>query len=114
MKNLFTLKGRVNRSKYFWGSFLSGLIYTIPEAIAMNTQSTSMWIATALLAIPCLIIITCLVVQRLHDLDRPGTHYWLFLIPFYNIYLACLLVFKKGTEGSNKYGEDPLGIVEPA
>lgn len=47
-------------------------------------------------------------VRRLHDLDRPGTHYWLLLVPFYNIYLGLLLLFKKGTEGPNRYGEDPL------
>jgi uncharacterized membrane protein YhaH (DUF805 family) len=47
-------------------------------------------------------------VKRLHDIDRPGTHYWLLLIPIYNIYLSILLHFKKGTEGPNAYGPDPL------
>jgi uncharacterized membrane protein YhaH (DUF805 family) len=47
-------------------------------------------------------------VKRLHDLGRPGSHYWLFLIPFYGIYLCFVLLFKKGTDGSNPYGPDPL------
>jgi uncharacterized membrane protein YhaH (DUF805 family) len=47
-------------------------------------------------------------VKRLHDLDRPGSHYWLFLLPFYNIYLGWVLLFKKGTAGNNIYGPDPL------
>jgi len=48
-----------------------------------------------------------LVVRRLHDLDKPGAHYWLLLVPFYNIYLSILLTFQKGTTGPNRFGEDP-------
>jgi uncharacterized membrane protein YhaH (DUF805 family) len=48
------------------------------------------------------------VVKRLHDLGRPGWHYWLLLIPIYDIYLALVLLFCKGTAGSNSYGVDPL------
>jgi hypothetical protein len=47
-------------------------------------------------------------VKRLHDLDRSGAHYWLLLVPLYNIYLALLLLFKKGTTGPNRFGPDPL------
>ena len=46
--------------------------------------------------------------KRLHDLDRPGTDCWLFLIPIYGIYLGLLLLLAKGTEGDNQYGPDPL------
>ena len=53
-------------------------------------------------------------VKRFHDLDRPGTHYWLLLIPFYNIYLGLVLLFEKGTVGDNKYGPDPLGGTRPS
>ena len=54
------------------------------------------------------------VVKRLHDLDRPGTHYWYLLIPFYNIYLGLLLLFKRGTSGCNQYGDDPLAAPQAA
>ena len=42
-------------------------------------------------------------VKRFHDLDRPGTHFWLLLIPIYGIYIGLLLLFKKGTEGPNRF-----------
>jgi uncharacterized membrane protein YhaH (DUF805 family) len=51
---------------------------------------------------------TIVVVRRLHDLDRSGWQIWLFLVPIYNIYLGALLLFKKGTEGNNRFGFDPL------
>jgi uncharacterized membrane protein YhaH (DUF805 family) len=51
-------------------------------------------------------------VKRLHDLEPPGAHYWLLLIPFYNMYLALVLLFKRGTSGPNRYGEDPLAAPQ--
>jgi len=51
-------------------------------------------------------------VKRLHDLERPGAHYWLLLIPVYNIYLALVLLFKRGTSGPNRYGDDPLAAPQ--
>ena len=48
------------------------------------------------------------IIKRLQDLDRPAWHYWLIWVPFYNIYLAIVLFFVKGTQGPNKYGPDPL------
>lgn len=40
-------------------------------------------------------------VRRLHDTGHSG---WWMIVPFYNIYL----LFKKGDEGYNEYGEDPI------
>lgn len=51
---------------------------------------------------------TIVVVRRLHDLDKSGWHIWLFLVPIYNLYLAASCFFKKGTEGPNRFGIDPL------
>jgi uncharacterized membrane protein YhaH (DUF805 family) len=40
-------------------------------------------------------------VRRLHDTGHSG---WWIIVPFYNIYL----LFKKGDEGYNEYGEEPI------
>ena len=47
-------------------------------------------------------------VKRLHDLGRPGWHYWLGYIPFYNFYLGIILTFRAGTPGANAYGDNPV------
>jgi len=54
------------------------------------------------------IIIAFQVVKRLHDIEKPGSHYWLLFIPIYGYFLAFILLFKKGTPGDNMYGPDPL------
>jgi uncharacterized membrane protein YhaH (DUF805 family) len=61
-----------------------------------------------IVSIPITVIAAFPVVKRLHDLGRPGTHYWLLLIPLYNIYLGLVLLFQKGNNGENIYGPDPL------
>ena len=111
---LFSMEGRYNRARYFWTVFvLSLVLYVVCLVLGRAIGSAGGTPATGavlslLITIPGTVIIAFQYVKRLHDLDRPGSHYWLFLIPFYNIYLGLVLLFKKGTEGANKYGPDPL------
>ncbi len=62
-------------------------------------------IGTVLMAFP--------IVKRLHDIGRPGSHYWLLLVPIYSLYLGVILLFQKGIEGENEYGSDPLMRTPP-
>ena len=49
----------------------------------------------------------CITIKRLHDLDRPAWHWFLLMVPVYNIYLGFVLLFQKGTDGPNQFGPDP-------
>jgi uncharacterized membrane protein YhaH (DUF805 family) len=117
MRVLLSMEGRYNRTKYFWiglaisigVSVAAGVIQLAVEAASGDPNiaavlGTSMYILGAVIA-------AFPVIKRLHDLARPSSHYWLLLIPFYNLYLALVLLFKKGTPGPNQYGPDPLGPV---
>jgi uncharacterized membrane protein YhaH (DUF805 family) len=110
------MEGRVNRARYFGRTlaitaatflvaFVSGLFVGV--TIGSSGQELA-GIVGSIIGLAGQILCAFQVVQRLHDLDRPGTHYWLLLVPFYNIYLGLCLLFSKGTEGPNRYGEDPL------
>jgi uncharacterized membrane protein YhaH (DUF805 family) len=115
MTDFLSMKGRLNRASYFLHEIsIFGLMFVIITQIGLATDGYRtgnvgaavlfLWIA----GIGGNILYAIQTVKRLHDLDRPGSHYWLLLIPFYNIYLTLVLLFKKGTEGSNSYGPDPL------
>ena len=45
---------------------------------------------------------------KYYDIDKSG--YWglLVLVPVVNFFFLLYLLFAKGTEGWNKYGNDPL------
>ena len=49
-----------------------------------------------------------LAARRLHDFNKSGWWSILTLVPFLNVILALVLIFKKGQTGENHYGEDPL------
>ena len=111
---LFSMEGRYNRAKYFWTVLAIGVVTQLVSFAAVSSIGTSGGgpeTAEALgflIGIAGSVLSAFQVVKRLHDMNRPGTHYWLLLIPIYNIYFSLLLLFKKGTEGANQYGPDPL------
>jgi uncharacterized membrane protein YhaH (DUF805 family) len=114
MGGLFSMKGRCNRAMYFWTvtvilALLVVLGFTIGKTGGDQGVAAGLGLlVTIFVTITGNVILAFQAVKRLHDLDRPGFHYWLCFIPFYNFYLGLILLFKKGTVGINKYGPDPL------
>ncbi len=109
--DLFSFEGRANRARYFWHVVLDDLV-------VFTTAATTVFMGmfTSLAALPLVGIglaaawaALAITVKRLHDLDRPGWHVLLFIIPLYNIYLSIVLFVVEGTVGDNQYGPDPLG-----
>jgi uncharacterized membrane protein YhaH (DUF805 family) len=114
MLKWFNARGRISRRQYAFslvavyvltfGWFYVGGLMTSNDDIAIRT--TGMWLfVTTLVAGGAANVF--LVIRRLHDLGKPGTHGWLLLVPMYNIYLQLILVFAKGVDGQNQYGPDP-------
>jgi uncharacterized membrane protein YhaH (DUF805 family) len=107
------MEGRCDLACFFFSWLVIVLVGVGVGLIAGNTAVTlgvtprdreTVAILELVMKLAILVVLAFPVVKRLHDLDRPGTHYWPLLIPFYNIYLMLVLFFKKGTEGPNRYG----------
>jgi uncharacterized membrane protein YhaH (DUF805 family) len=107
--NLLSMEGRLNRAAYFGRALaISAVMMLIGAAMGATMGQDAAREPAGGVGLAGTVVIAFQAVKRLHDLDRPGTHYWLLLVPFYNIYLSLILLFKKGTDGSNRYGPDPL------
>ena len=105
-RKIFTFSGRANRQEYFL-HLLGGLIlYTL---VVLFVQDLPVLLILLIVVIADEI---CIAVRRFHDLDRPSSDYLLLLIPFYNIYLGFVLLFKSGTEGLNRYDEGFQPAIE--
>jgi uncharacterized membrane protein YhaH (DUF805 family) len=120
MNSLFSVQGRHNRAKYFWRTLVIGMSVNIVAFVVAfllrgimgeNAEPAALLISY-ILGLAGAVVVAFEAVKRLHDLERPGAHYWLLLIPFYNIYLAVVLLFKRGTSGPNRYGDDPLAAPQ--
>lgn len=109
---LFSLEGRANRAWYFWHVILDDLV--VLTALIMLVVLTGVF-STPLFLLPMagvglagLWAAMAITVKRLHDIDRPGWHFALFMVPIYNIYLGAICLFQRGTAGPNQFGPDPL------
>lgn len=128
MSGLFSMSGRLNRARYFGYSiaillatyfiaFVVGMIIGIAALTTNSIESaqsgtTGAAVVGFIIGICGSVVTAFQAVKRLHDMGRPGVHYWLLLIPIYNIYFALLLLFQKGDSGPNQYGPDPLQPIQ--
>ena len=99
--DLKMLYGRWPRS-WFWAATAGLLLMTIVVA-GTDSANTSIFQAVA-----GLVYLLLVAPQRFRDLNRPGWHAALLLIPIYNLYVGLDLAFARGTRGTNLYGSDPL------
>lgn len=109
-QKFFSYSGRLNRKPYFIRQFAINLmaiiIYAILVSLDENTGELLGGIVSSIAGISCLL----LGIRRLHDLDKSGWYILIMCIPIINIVFGLYLLFAKGTEGDNKYGNDPLSI----
>jgi uncharacterized membrane protein YhaH (DUF805 family) len=111
---LFSTGGRADRSWYLWHILLDDLaMFTMILGVVLIEALTG----SPLLILPAVGIVVagiaagiCVTIERLHDLERPGWHWWLLMVPLYNLYLGFSLLFQKGIDGPNRFGRNPLDI----
>ena len=113
IKNPFRIKERSNRKEYIINISIFVLlilvrIYFFDQYRGVE-KSNLIMILNILTAPLVLLWITqyfFLVIRRLHDLNANGWYVLLTFIPF-GQFLILWLMLKKGTQGPNKYGEEP-------
>jgi len=98
--NFFSLEGRLNRAKYLCTILIIGVVGYAVIIIWPSVATGISILASCAAFFPA--------VKRLHDINRPGGWLLLMFIPVLNLVLGIVLLFKKGTVGTNQYGDDPL------
>jgi uncharacterized membrane protein YhaH (DUF805 family) len=84
-----------------------GLVSVIGEMMA-GSSGSGLSGPGILIAILAGILAFIPIVRRLHDLDRSGWWALFAFVPLVNFIFGLYLLFKRGTEGPNRYGADPL------
>jgi len=114
----FSTKKRLNRLRYFKRTLALGLIFLgISLSLGMLSPDTSAeevslvgLLLYLVIAAAILVSTIMLSIRRLHDINMSGWLVLLSLIPFVDAIFQLFLLFKKGTDGDNDYGPDPLKI----
>lgn len=110
----FTSKGRLNRKSYIYRSLFLSLVLCIVQGVltfATNTiDALELLFAVVAFGFSLFSFVSNIMmdVRRLHDLDLSGWWMLLMLVPLVNIFFALYMLFFKGTDGPNQYGDDPL------
>lgn len=118
------MQSRLNRAGYIWRVIAVSVIAGIIASAGANIHGRPNFDPEFLLegtlrgkeeaAIPFLSMVAaqliCLVfvAKRFHDLDKSAWYILGMMVPLFNIYLAIILLFQKGTTGPNRFGPDPL------
>ena len=115
-KEIYNTEGRLNRLRYIKYmvilAIIAGVATFVTSSMATfltgNPTGFLVKLITGIWAIAAGAGNITLMIRRLHDLDKSGWFAILAIIPaigfIFSIYLFCA----KGTDGYNRYGQDPL------
>ena len=104
-KNYANFSGRASRSDYWWVALFYIVVVYGLLFLSMGLGRSIGGLVSLIMMIfvlGSLVPMISLAARRMHDSDKSG---WFMLIPIYSLYLAII----KGTDGSNRFGPDPLG-----
>lgn len=112
-----TFKGRASRSEFWFFILFAVLSDMAAEMIGDVSGGTTAYLplVVELALLPPSVAAS---VRRLHDQGKPGLWYFVGLIPVLGTILLLLWFCKRGTTGTNQFGDDPLsapaGPLRPA
>jgi len=110
---LFSFRGRIPRAA-FWLKF--SLPYMVIYFLLLfwdiasgALQEGGFALYSGIFSLLAIYPSLAVAVKRCHDRGRTGWFLLVGIIPLVNLWVAIELGFLRGTEGENKYGDDPLG-----
>ena len=107
MVNVF-FGDRIGRLPYFlWMLAVCIVLSPIQIYVGRNLYGDEASAVLLLTRIICAGVAAFPIVKRLHDLNKSGWLWLLALIPLVNLFFGIYLLFGKGTEGANDYGDPP-------
>ena len=118
----FSIDGRVGRSVYWLWYFLPIFVINIVAPILdeiigtlyMTSSGVPIGIIATAVGIFSLWPMIAVGAKRCHDRNRSGWYQLVYLIPFFGaLWMFIYLGFLAGTEGSNRFGPDPLDDNKP-
>ncbi|OEJ65371.1 DUF805 domain-containing protein [Magnetovibrio blakemorei] len=123
----FSYSGRLNRKAYWLKGFvlmsiianvvqlfalLVGMMFDGGSGIGAMVGGIGLLIVTIPMIVFNVWVGTAVAVKRAHDLGHSGWWLLLFIVPFYNIWMAIMMAFFRGTPGPNNFGADPIDPID--
>lgn len=110
----FSYRGRLNRKPFILRGLLLSVLSSVMSTVMTEMTEAPSTVMHLLALLPLLLMVVfsvgtfMLIIRRWHDLGKSGWLSLLMLIPLLNFLVLIFLWVKKGTDGPNAYGDDPL------
>lgn len=104
--------GRSSRSEYWWWTLFNVIVLGLAEvliSVASTEHPGPAFVFYLILNLAFLLPSLAVTVRRLHDLDRSAWWMLIAIVPLVGAILLIVWFCTKGSEGSNRFGVDPLG-----
>lgn len=105
-RNYVNFNGRASRSEYWYWMLLWMVVALVDELVVPKQGSA--WQISVLLLLVFGVPTTAIMARRLHDIDKSGWLQLVWVIPIVGWILLVVWGCRKGTEGPNRFGPDPL------
>ncbi|VWD41690.1 DUF805 domain-containing protein [Burkholderia lata] len=111
-----TFDGRARRAEYWYFVLLSFILSIATQVIGVAGRNAGL-ITVLLLGVLALVSLALVIpgiavsVRRLHDTGRSGWFLLLALIPIVGSILLLVWTCSRGTEGPNRFGDDPVAVA---
>ena len=117
LQNYANFTGRSGRREYWMFTLGVAVIYAIlyimfESALREDNAFTGIFSLgmAGLIAIALFLPALAVQVRRLHDQDKPGWWVLINLVPYLGAIIVLILMCLEGTDGPNRYGDDPSTI----
>lgn len=122
-KKYATFRGRALRSEYWWWTLAIILISTAAQIVDISFLATQVHMMrgpgafsvehngplSTVVALATIVPNLAVMVRRLHDSDMSGWWFFIVFIPLFGMLFLLYLLIRRGTDGPNRFGPDPLG-----
>lgn len=105
LSKYIVFEGRASRAEYWW-FILFQIIVSIVTMVLDGLLGTVL-ILNSLAMLGLLLPSIMVSIRRLHDTDRSGWWLLIVLIPLIGAIVLLVFTLLKGTEGPNRFGNDP-------
>ncbi len=109
-RNYVNFSGRAARSEY-WYWFLFGIIVAVVADVLDLAigYGGKVGVFGVIAGLAFLLPDLAVAVRRLHDRDKSGWFLLLGLIPLVGVIILVVWFCQRGTAGTNRFGQDPVG-----
>ena len=114
-ENYCNFEGRAPRSEYWWFTLFLALLEIVTSVLdgflgtyTVTSSGKMIGFINLIFLLAILLPSIAVAVRRLHDTDRSGWFYLLIFIPLIGSIILIIFFVQQGTNGRNRFGDDPL------